>query len=540
MFNVISSNTLDEYCLYLRKSRTDIEAEARGESETLARHEKMLLDLGKRLKLNITHIFREVVSGETIDARPEVQKLLHQVEDGRWKGVLVVEVERLARGDTIDQGIVAQAFKYAGTKIVTPSKTYDPNNEFDEEYFEFGLFMSRREFKTINRRLQNGRMSSIKEGKYLGSVPPYGYERVKIINDKGYTLRPIEAQANIVKMIFELYTVGQPDENGVVKRIGTSLIARKLNTLKVPTAKGGLWTVATINSILHNSVYNGKIKWSSRPIKKNRKDGVITKSRPRNSEEDILLVDGLHEALVSTDIWNLAQTFLSENPSKPVPTRYLIKNPIAGIVVCAKCGRNMIRRPMTKQAPLLMCQLPECNNVSSDLELVERKVIDALTVWLEAYKAGWDQPKIKIKQNPNNEDMHLTALKTVEKELADLSKQLNNLHDLLEQGIYNTETFLERSKNISQRIATSKEDKAKIEKEINNINERDVVREISIPKFEHVIETYYLTDDPELRNNLLKEVLVKVTYEKNKGTRWHGSPDDFVLKVFPKLPHVHQ
>lgn len=51
-----------QYCLYLRKSRADSEAEARGEGETLARHEKALLDLAKKLNLNITAIYREIVS----------------------------------------------------------------------------------------------------------------------------------------------------------------------------------------------------------------------------------------------------------------------------------------------------------------------------------------------------------------------------------------------------------------------------------------------------------------------------------------------
>ena len=50
-----------------------------------------------------------------------------------------MEVERLARGETIDQGDVAQAFQYSDTKIITPLKTYDPTNEYDEEYFEFGV-----------------------------------------------------------------------------------------------------------------------------------------------------------------------------------------------------------------------------------------------------------------------------------------------------------------------------------------------------------------------------------------------------------------
>lgn len=144
MRNYPPLSSAEEYCIYLRKSRVDIEAEAHGEGETLARHEKLLLEVAKRGPYNITQIYREIVSGETIAARPVVQHLLQEVEDGKWEGVLVVEVERLARGDTIDQGVMAQAFKYSGTKIITPLKVYDPANEFDEEYFEFGLFMSRR------------------------------------------------------------------------------------------------------------------------------------------------------------------------------------------------------------------------------------------------------------------------------------------------------------------------------------------------------------------------------------------------------------
>src|SRR5690554_1932838 len=109
---------MSQYVIYLRKSRADIEAESHGEGETLARHEKILLDLAKKMKLSITQIHREIVSGETISSRPVMQQLLNEVEQGMWKGVLVVEIERLARGDTIDQGIVAQTFKYSNTKII--------------------------------------------------------------------------------------------------------------------------------------------------------------------------------------------------------------------------------------------------------------------------------------------------------------------------------------------------------------------------------------------------------------------------------------
>ena len=147
---------MSRYCIYLRKSRADLEAEAHGEGETLSRHKTALLELARRMGITISATYEEIVSGETIAARPQMQRLLSEVGAGEWDGVLVMEIERLARGDTMDQGLVAQTFKYSGTKIITPLKTFDPQNEFDEEYFEFGLFMARREFTTTNRRLVRG------------------------------------------------------------------------------------------------------------------------------------------------------------------------------------------------------------------------------------------------------------------------------------------------------------------------------------------------------------------------------------------------
>ena len=61
------------YAIYLRKSREDIESEKYGEGETLARHEKILTTLAEKRNLHISKIYREVVSGETISERKEMQ-----------------------------------------------------------------------------------------------------------------------------------------------------------------------------------------------------------------------------------------------------------------------------------------------------------------------------------------------------------------------------------------------------------------------------------------------------------------------------------
>lgn len=76
----------ENVCIYLRKSRADREAEARGEGETLARHERILLDLAKSRSYSVGAIYREIVSGETISDRPVIQQVLREVEAGLWDG----------------------------------------------------------------------------------------------------------------------------------------------------------------------------------------------------------------------------------------------------------------------------------------------------------------------------------------------------------------------------------------------------------------------------------------------------------------------
>lgn len=127
---------------YLRKSQFDRDYAELSVEETLKRHDAILDRLAQERGYYVAKTYQEVVSGESIAVRPEIQKMLEEVSAGLYAGVLVVDVERLARGNGADQAYISQVFQFSGTKIITPQKTYDPTNEFDEEYFEFGLFMS--------------------------------------------------------------------------------------------------------------------------------------------------------------------------------------------------------------------------------------------------------------------------------------------------------------------------------------------------------------------------------------------------------------
>ncbi len=525
-----------QYCLYLRKSRADLELENRGELETLARHERALIELAKKMNLPITKIYREVVSGDTIAARPVVQVLLSEIEQGIWSGVLVMEVERLARGDTIDQGIVARAFKIGDAKIITPVKVYDPNNEFDEEYFEFGLFMSRREYKIINRRLQRGRLQSVKEGKYVASTAPYGYKRVRLQPGPGFTLEPIPEEADVVRYIFDMFVYGEEGEDGTKNRLGCSLIARRLNERKIIPQKGDGWVPATIRDMIGNPIYIGMIRWNWRETKTSIEDGEVKKSRPKSEPGNWLLYEGLHPAIIDKETFDLAQK--KEKKISPRKIEGVIKNPLAGIVVCSKCGRNMSRRPYAPpkvKADTLMCPAPHCSNVSVELAEVERRLLIALKEWAGQFKAK----SAKVERDDQQIKIKKASLQTLNKELQTLETQLKNTFDLLEQGVYSVELFTERNAIISARRAECVRTIERLTSELESINTNEELEKSLVPKIENLLRIYHTIESPAEKNRYLKEILKKVEYTKDVDGRWHNDPYDFSLDLFPNLPEHH-
>lgn len=505
------------YCIYLRKSRADKELEFK--EDVLFRHERALLDLAKSRNYNITKIFKEVVSGETLAARPQMQELLTEVESGLWEGVLVMEVERLARGNTIDQGIVSQAFKYSNTLIITPNKVYNPANEFDEEYFEFGLFMSRREYKTINRRLIAGRLASCKEGKYVGSAPPYGYKKIKLQGQKGFTLVPDEKEAEIVKLIFKWYT--QED------RIGTRKICYRLDEMGIKPHIADKWSLASIRDMLTNDVYIGKIHWNKSKTIKSTINGAVSISRPRQKEFDVY--DGLHQPLIDLDTFEKAQYYMSLNPSNPGKGTV---NPLSGLIICSACGKKMVRRPSKTVPDYLICPTPHCRNIGTQLSTVETKVVDGVRLWLNQYKINNNSISKTVLMPVNNDNL----IRQLDKKIEQLNNQLNNTYSLLEQGLYSKELFLERQKTLKNELDLLNVKKNTLLDEDKKNTQKAELKNQLIPQAEKIDSIYYKLSSPKQKNDLLKSVFTKIIYTKEKGGRWDKSAlDDFKLEFISKL-----
>jgi DNA invertase Pin-like site-specific DNA recombinase len=134
--------TAEEVIDYLRKSRSDdpnLSIE-----EVLEKHESILDEWAERhlgRKVPEENKFREVVSGETLKERPEIQKVLRLIESPKYRAVKIVEPQRLTRGDLEDVGRLMKLFKLTGTLIITtrPERIFDLRDEFDWESVERDL-----------------------------------------------------------------------------------------------------------------------------------------------------------------------------------------------------------------------------------------------------------------------------------------------------------------------------------------------------------------------------------------------------------------
>lgn len=484
---------MKDYCMYLRKSRADVEAEARGEGETLSRHQNILLELAKKQKLNLVKIYREIVSGDSIAARPQMQSLLADITDGKYAGVLVVEVERLARGDTIDQGIVAQAFRESSTKIVTPTKTYDPDNEFDEEYFEFSLFMSRREYKTIKRRMQAGRLASIKEGNYISTIAPYGYRKINP-EPKVHTLEIIPEEAEIIKLIYKLYLNGH----------GAKYIANELNRMGISPKKSQYWEPPSIKKILSNPLYCGKVGWKTK------------------SNGDTLY-KGLHEPIISEETFNSVQQKKKTNPAAQLHQNDMLLNYYHGIMYCKNCGHQMKRRFIAGSGhEHLLCVYRECRGktVSSTFEAVDEAVLAAFRYRIKHLK---ELKRNGVKEVQNEPDKKAP----LEAELTKAKRQLSRMYDLLEQEIYDTNVFLERSKIINDKIK-------KLEAAIKEMADEPKLPQLSpdeaIERLQYIIDNFNSSDSEE-KNRLLHSVVRKIHYNKTLRMCKNKQDSDLSLNV---------
>ena len=500
--------------MYLRKSRMDTDYENVSVSETLSRHRTILENLCKTKKLYVAEVLEEVVSGESLYARPQMMRLLELINTGIYAGVVCMDIERLSRGSSLESGHIMQVLQVNNCKIITPGKTYDLQNDSDEQFTDMKFMFSRYELKTINKRLVRGRNQSASEGKFMGSMAPYGYRAFKLPGEKGNSLRIEPEEAKVVQMIFEMY--GR-------QGMGYTAIAYALNDMYIPSRKGGEWNFGSIVNILNNEVYLGKIRWGKEPVKKVIKDGMIAKKRFQNDNYE--LYEGRHEAIITQEQWDLVKAAQKKRNHTPVNVDRQLRNPFVGILFCDKCGGIMKRNVPDKKrnpTPWYRCTTRGCDCRIMKCEMVENEIRDAMEEWLEDYII-----RLETNATPAIDPIE-TALETVRGQLSTLQSQQESICEYLEKGIYTIEMFTKRNLALAKEIQQLQESEDNLLKQKSEDKQKETAQTQIIPVAQHILESYPILSMEE-KNRLWKLVLKKATI--------YRSPDNEVtIRIYPNLP----
>lgn len=486
--------------IYLRKSRDEKDE---SKEDTLLRHERILKDYCNKydLKYNDKSIYREIVSGDSINNRPEMKRLLNDVKNGLYDGVVVIELQRLSRGNGIDQEIIKEVFRKSGTIIYTLNKAYDLANgdELDEDMLELSLFLSRQELKAIKRRMIRGKKQAQKEGYYTGSTIPFGYTKEKL--NKGFVLIPDSKEAPIIEMIYHKYAY---------ENVNIAELVDYLNDNGIKTRKGLFWTPYLLRKLMKNKVYLGFINSTT--------NGVKTQFK------------GKHKALIDETTYNIVIDKFNSNTPK-VKYSNTLKNPFATFMKCSKCGKVMSLKTSSKRNNkyILECNNKQCSNLSAYFNFVENKLIEELQQELKNFNY--------FLENTADENKKLKEINIKEKEIikANIEKKkikIERCCEMLEDGIYTKDRYLERVKVLENELNILNNKYKELENK--KFDKEDKIKN-AIPILENVLKEYWNLDNKS-KNILLKTIIKKVEYTKNKRKLISDPVDNnFELKIFLKI-----
>lgn len=513
--------SLEEILIYLRKSRTDDPALT--VEEVLSKHEQMLDEWVERSlpgagRIPESNRYREVVSGETIESRPKVQELLRRIESPRIKAVLIVEPQRLSRGDLEDIGRLVKILRYTNTLAITLQYSYDLNDERDRDMFERELKRGNEFLEYQKRIMGNGRILSVQNGNFIGQHPPYGYRKIQIKEGKRkcHTLEPIPEEAEVVKMVFELYAKGT----------NAHQIARTLNGMGIPSPAGQKWTAQSIKPMVTNDHYIGMVHWNRRKSVKIIEQGELIVTRPRHKE--FMIYPGKHPAIISRELWDAVQDVRGKMP--PVKDKARYANIFSGLVYC-QCGAAMSRRQymrdgVERSAPRLLClNQTECGTASCTVE----EMTAAIIARLKKEIADMD---LQIEQGESNEaELQRQILAQLEKRLEELDRQELSLWDKYTQEAMPRHIF----EQLKERLIHEREDtKQAIKTALETV--ADPLDYKKRRETFHTALDFLMDPDASVRetNLFLKRCIAKITYSrkmKDTNNRRFGVPEPIELDV---------
>lgn len=322
--------------MYVRLSRDD---ERAGESLSIENQKAILSDYiaEQGWTLYDTYV-DDGISGTTFE-RPGVKRLLDDAKQGVINTILVKDMSRFGRNYIMVGQYLDYVFPTFGIRFVALSDNIDTENKDTPAMDMMPITNVFNEWwaATTSKKLRAVRVKNAKEGKNGMSHPPYGYV---IGTDEKRTLQVNEETAPVVKRIFEMRASGLTP-----RKIADVLNVEKVltpNDYRISTTgingvrnPSHLWHTSVLRTLLSNQAYIGNlVQHKSTTISyKNHK-------WQRRSEDEWIVVENAHEAIISKDLWDkVKEVEKAVGHGKHTQRGYM--HPLSGLMFCADCGAKM-------------------------------------------------------------------------------------------------------------------------------------------------------------------------------------------------------
>ncbi len=496
--------------IYIRLSRED---EKTGESESVINQRSLLLRYVKENNLNLVDIYIDDGYSGTNFERPEFQRMLGDIEQGKINMVITKDLSRLGR-DYIGTGeFVEKYFPSHNVRYIALTDNIDTAlDNTNNDIAPFKSIMNDFYAKDISKKIRTALRTKQKDGKWVGGCPPFGY--MIDPNDKNH-LVPNEKEAPIVKKIFELAEKGTS-----AYLIKEYLIANKYPTTsmlrgrrgKKGLSEVGIWNTKTIKGILTNQLYTGDLV-QNRRSKLNYKIKKIN----YNPREEWIIVEDTHEPLVSKERFYEIQKLI------PKINRAIKENIrlLDGLLYCKDCGHRIsICKPRkSDNRTYIVCnyyrmhsKLGVCTSHSYNYDYLEEGILNIIKEMCNKY-LDLDGMSSKITPKCKKENEYDKIEKKLIKLKHDVEKITNNLDkmyiDKLE-GKITEEMYNRINDNYLKEKCEKEKDISSLELLLNNISNK-IFTNNEVKK----IIAEFLTNEKPTREMILK-LIDKVEIHKSK------------------------
>ncbi len=478
-----------EVAIYLRKSRDDSD----GEEDVLLKHETALTDLARQNTWRYV-IYREIGSSDSIEFRPEFKRLLSDVENDFYDAVVVIDYDRLSRGDKEDRARIEKILKRSHTVVVTPIRVYDLNDEDQELMTDIEGVFARYEYRMIKKRFQRGKKIGARLGHWTNGPAPFPY----VYNADVHSLQVDPAKLQTYRFIKDQILSGET----------CSAVCAELNRRTVPSPKGARWSDSVLYRLIINEVHLGRVVYgkTNGGLHKKRQTAPF-KVIPR---ENWIIVENAHPA-VKTPAEHLQIINLLEGRRvQPKHSRHGTYF-LSGLLHCGRCGSSLKFQPKENGRTLVKkCQRPGndgiiCGNPGIELEPVETAVFESMRQYeteLLQMPADAEEPVLVSER----------LLQMKEAELERLREGVNRLQDLFVMGDLSKQDYTTRLERLRTLIVKKENEIYQLRDNLDGCTEP--TRALRVQRFEAFKSAWKERIEVKERNRLAKLLIERIDYTR--------------------------